>query len=224
MRMMTSFPHRGGCTLEYNYYAGAVVALGVMVANGFVPFIQRTSHNMTQNVFYVGLNRVTWVLLLRTLSFAILTGRLYWTNAQSTNLSTLDGWAVAIFFTSTFWSRLVYVESCITAQTTRPVSCTCWPLHPWTAACLFMLVELQLQDQTRLLSRLDEVVDLLTFVSKWWKTATRKKKIKYTTSKQALSLIVDKPNGCWIHLKARSVRFRTTPRIDVRFRTRPRTV
>ena len=73
---------QGGCTLEYSYYAGAVVALGIMVAILFGLYPSYNGHptNMTQNVFYVGLNRVAWSLAVAYFILCCATGRLTFVN------------------------------------------------------------------------------------------------------------------------------------------------
>ena len=73
---------QGGCTLEYSYYAGAVVALGIMVAILFGLYPSYNGHptNMTQNVFYAGLNRVAWSLAVAYFILCCATGRLTFVN------------------------------------------------------------------------------------------------------------------------------------------------
>ena len=70
------------CTLEYGYYAGAVAALGIMVAVLFGLYRSYNGHptNMTENVLYVGLNRVAWSLAVAYFILCCATGRLTFVN------------------------------------------------------------------------------------------------------------------------------------------------
>lgn len=70
------------CTLEFTYYAGAIVALGIMVAVLFGLYGSYHGHptDMTRNIFYVGLNRVAWSLAVAYFIFCCATGRLTFVN------------------------------------------------------------------------------------------------------------------------------------------------
>ncbi len=73
---------KSGCTLETTYYAGAVVALGVMVAVLFGLYGSYNGHptSMTQNVLYVGLNRVAWSLAIAYFILCCANGKLTFVN------------------------------------------------------------------------------------------------------------------------------------------------